>query len=165
MSRASSNIDPELLQLLGTVVVKWSYVELFVSDLFVYLSRGAPHAMVVVTANASQSSLASWIRTLLDLLECPHDWEKEIREVLAEIDDMRPERNAFVHGNWIAGDGPGAATIHTIRLERKEVIKTELVTASDLKAFLDRIQDQTLRLRAILVTCGVWKPEHDANAP
>jgi hypothetical protein len=161
MARPADDIDPELLQLLGAVVVKWSYVELFVSDLFVYLSRGAPHAMVVVTANASQSSIASWIRTLLDLLECPHEWEKDIRDALSEIDEMRPERNAFVHGNWLAGDGPGAATIHTIRLERKEVIKTELVTASDLKAFLHCIDDLTLSLRSILVTCGVWKVEHD----
>ena len=161
MTRPSSDLDPEMLQLLGAIVVKWSYVELFVSDLFVYLSRGAPHAMVIVTSNVSQSSLSSWIRTLLDLLECPMSWEKDIREALAEIDEMRPERNALIHGNWIVGDELGVATVHTIRLERKEVIKTELVTVSDLEAFLDRIHDLTLLLRSTLISCGVWQVDHD----
>ena len=160
MTRHHSDIDPELLQLLGAVVVKWSYVELFLSELFVYLSKGAPHAMVVVTTNVSQSTISSWVSTLLDLVECSPEWEKDIRNALVEVAEMRTERNTFVHGNWVSGTELGCATVQTIRLERKEIINTMLVTASDLKAFLHRIHDLTLLLQKILVTCGVWKVAH-----
>ena len=157
----SSDLDPEMLQLLGTIVVKWSYVELFVSDLFVHLSKGEPFAMTIITSKVSQSSVSSWVITLLDFIDCPPDLTKDARDVFTEINNLRAERNTFVHGNWIAGIEPGCATVESVRLERSEVILIELMTSADFKAFLDRVQDVTIRLRSILVAFGAWKSDHD----
>lgn len=161
MTRPSSDLDPEMLQLLGAIVVKWSYVELFVSDLFVHLSKGEPFAMTIVTSKVSQSTISDWVLTLLYFIECQPDWAKDVRDALTEINDLRAERNTFVHGNWIAGIEPGCATVQSVRLERKEVILIELITSADFKAFLDRIQDVTIRLRSILIASGAWQSDHD----
>ncbi len=152
--RPSSDLDPEMLRLIGAIVVKWSYVELFVSDLFVSLTNGIPFAMHVVTSNTSQSTLSSWIRTLLDHSEGDHEWINNVLETLTEIDDIRQERNSIVHGHWMAGDLPDCAISTTTSLKRNELIKDALITTADLKALLDSINDVATRLRTLLVACG-----------
>lgn len=154
MSRPSSDFDPEMLRLLGAIVVQWSYVEHFVSDLFTYMTKGVPFAMAIVTSSVNVSTLTKWITTLLDLSESPHGWESAVRETLAEVDDLRLDRNTLVHGRWIPGEEPGLALVYTIRLERSTVMKDDVTTVDDLNTLLDRINDVLLQLRSLLVTCG-----------
>jgi hypothetical protein len=128
---------------------------MMVSDLFVHMSRGEPGAMIIVTSNSSQSTVSSWIRSLLDLLEPQPDWAHDAREALTEIDVLRADRNALVHGQWTPNDGGITALVHSAKIERREILKSELVTTSDLNDTLDRIRDVTVDFVSVMRASGV----------
>jgi len=152
--QSASEISPAILAGLGRVVVKWSYLEMMTADLFTHLSKGDSAAMIVVTSNVSANSLSGWVRTLLDISQAPAVLLQETRKALAELDEMRAERNALVHGNWIPS-GSDAAEVRTARLERSEILRTELVTVSDLDDAVERIKHITINLVVVLRKWGV----------
>lgn len=149
-------VDPEFLQLLGLIVIRWSLVENWVNDLFVSMTEGEPGYMYVVTANVSQNSIIGWIRTLIDIKRPPLDLVTEMQEVLTEIDEIRAERNALIHGLWGTEGAPGSVRVQTVRLERTAIVKDEVVTAADLHDLIDRILEVAVRLKAILIRCGAY---------
>jgi len=155
MPTQRAQISDELMVLLGKIVVKFAYLEMMVSDLFVHMTKGEPAAMVVVTSNASQNAISGWIRTLLDLLEQQPEWSNDCRKTLTEIDEVRRERNNLIHGHWTPNETGSTALVHTARLERSEVLRSELVTALDLNDTLNNIQNVTIYFVSILRSAGV----------
>lgn len=149
-------IDPEFLQLLGLIVIRWSLVENWVNDLFVAMTEGNKGAMIVVTSNVSQNAIIGWIRTLLRISQTPFELAQEITETLDTIDEIRLERNGLIHGLWTTEGGAGAITLHTVRLDRREIIKELVVTASDLRDLVDDILEVATRLKAILIRCKAY---------
>ena len=145
-------IEPELLQRLGLLVTRWAFVEQCVSDLFILLTKGDPGAMPIVTANVSNRSVVEWTRTLLDIRYHTDEWQldREAREALQDVDELRNERNALVHGLWGTEGPPGSACVQTVRLDRKEIIRDVVVTAADLDDLIDDILSVTERLLSIL---------------
>lgn len=145
-------IEPELLQRLGLLVVRWAFVEQCVADLFILLTGGLPGTMPVVTANVSNRSLVEWTRTLMDIRYESEDWEidKETREALLNVDELRAQRNALVHGLWGTEGPANSACVQTVRLDRKEIIQDVVVTAADLDDLIHDILDVTARLLSIL---------------
>ena len=152
----SREIEPELLQQLGLVIVRWSLIEAWVNDLFVAMTEADAASMIVVTTNVSQSSITGWIRTLLDVRQTPPDLAEEIRDVLNEVDEIRNERNAFVHGLWFTTGPSNSAIVQSTRLERREMVQDVVVTEADLRDMVSRIVHLSGRLREILITQGAY---------
>lgn len=134
-------VEPEILQELGELVVRWSLVEQYVSEIFILLTEGNRALMTVVTANVSQNAITGWIRTLLDIYDLPQDLTNEIKETLDEVDELRAERNSLVHGIWSTKSEPNSALVQTVRLERREIVRELVVTAADLRELVHRVLD------------------------
>jgi hypothetical protein len=91
------NIDPELAEPLGQIIVRWSSTEYLISMLLGTLVFADLAGIQVVTTNIARS-----------------------------------ERNEFVHGHWDTTNcEPRTALVHTINLDRNEVIRERLVTKCD----------------------------------
>jgi hypothetical protein len=73
---------------------------------------------------------------------------EEIISLLADIDRIRGERNALVHGLW-KPHVSGSATVQTVKWSRSEVIKDELVTRADLDELVADIGKVTGKLHEI----------------
>ena len=147
---------PELLAAFARVVIAWSYVEALQDHLLSFLVQGEPGRMFVIMGNVSTATKTDWIRTLLRLPAVQTLGVGDMKNLLAEIDDLRAERNALAHGVWSVGvpEG-GAATVQTIRMDRAIPIKTQLVTTPDLAELLHRIESVVRELRAIGVRFSI----------
>jgi len=149
MSDIPDPIEPELLSRLGMIVYRWSYVEMLMAEFLSFLLKADPALMYVVTENVSTSTVADWIRTLLIVRHIPHEPPAEIMELLKTVDGLRGERNSLVHGLWSPGHVAGSAEIQSVRWERSEVVKTELVTLADLDELSIEIAEATSELIAL----------------
>jgi hypothetical protein len=142
------------MERLGILVVRWAFVETRISDLFAALTEGNTVAMLVVTANVSQRSITGWIRTLLDTRDVPPILADKIRAALDDVDEVRAERNAFVHGVWSTTGPAMSAIVQTVRLERKAIIHEVVVTPSDLDHLIDLVEEIAMKLGLILRAMG-----------
>jgi hypothetical protein len=75
-----------------------------------------------------------------------HEHEQQQNENVAKLldraDELRNERNEFVHGHWdTTGCEAKTALIQTVNLDRTEIIRERLVTPKDLADFLADIDD------------------------
>ncbi len=143
-------IEPEILQRLGLFIVRWAFVEVCVSDLFVLLTRGDPGSMLVVTSSISQSTISQWIRTLIETHQTPDEMAQEINDVLSEVDYLRSERNILAHGLWGTTGPEHSALVMTSKLARKEIIRDRVVTVSDLDGLIADCQHVMQRLLSLL---------------
>jgi hypothetical protein len=66
--------------------------------------------------------------------------------LFTRINQARSERNTYVHGLWTAGPEPRTADVMTIKWERAELMKRELVTQSDLEGLLTEIGEIHVKL-------------------
>lgn len=155
MTEPPTDFDPALLQQLGRVVVHWSYVERLVSDLFVWAVEGQAEPLTVVTANISTGTLSEWIRNVLDAREDYSDQANDIRDLLADISEVRTERNTLVHGVWALSTVPASAIVQVIRLDRSALVSELVVTQADLDGLSHHICDLAIKLREILLKLGV----------
>ena len=143
-------IEREILERLGGIVTTWGLVEQRISDIFVAMTGGSPAAMLTVTVDVSQNTIIGWIRTLLQVLPITDEVEQEIKEAIAEADELRIERNTLFHGIWTTNSAPNSAVVQTIRLDRTEIVKELVVTSADLDALINGIVECAHRLGAIL---------------
>jgi hypothetical protein len=131
-------VEPDLMAGLGTVIAQWAYVDQLMGEFLSFLVEGNPALMYVITNNVSASTISDWIRTLLRV---KYDGEDpEVTTLLSSVDGLRRERNALAHGLW-SPHVPGAAQVQTIRWERREVIKIDLVTVDDLRELAHDIDE------------------------
>jgi len=150
-AEATRQFEPELLQRLGLFIVRWSFVETCVSDLFVLLTRGDPGSMIAVTGSMSSSTISDWIRAIVETQQkTPHDLVNEINDVLSEVDHLRSERNILVHGLWGTTGPEHSVLVQTSRLGRKEIIRDRVVTAADIDGLIDESLEVMRRLLALL---------------
>jgi len=64
-SPVSRQIEPEILERLGRLIVQWSYLETLTHNLFTAVIAANPGAAMIITQNISISSITSWIRTVV----------------------------------------------------------------------------------------------------
>src|SRR5262249_52357422 len=102
------------------------------------------------------STLTGWLRTLAALRFNEADKQRMLG-LLTQIDEARAERNAYAHGLWVPGPEPQTAVVSTIRWERAEVMKQELVTKADLNGLLEEIEEVYRALVAIAHHLGFHK--------
>jgi hypothetical protein len=143
-----AHIEADLMAGLGTVVSQWAYIDYLMGEFVAFLVDGNPALMYVITNNVSASTLADWARTLLPVKYQADESIDEIRSLLGEIDRLRAERNALAHGLW-SPHVPGSANVQTVRWERSEVIKIELVTVRDLEELAHDIDEAGNALAAL----------------
>lgn len=144
-------IAPRLYTLLGQAVTRWSYVEAEMNNLLAYLLHADAGSMYVVTQSVAAATVSNWTRVMSEVHFRNHPYiVEDLHKLLAEIDEIRAERNTYVHGIWSA-ESEDAALVMTMRWERSEVSKDELVTEADLTSLLER----TTEVYEALVRFGV----------
>ena len=140
MARTYQKLDPIMLERLGLVVIQWAQIEAHIAALLSWLLRADPGGMFLVTSSVSSSTQTGWVRTLVaDTLS--GDGKANVLSLLDEVDELRAERNGLVHGVWNGGSQPQTAEVDTVRIDRAEILKTELVTVADLDDLSVRLQN------------------------
>lgn len=95
-----SPIDDEICLRLGKIITRWSVVEYLTSLLLGTVLMADQGAMLVLTNAVSASTQSKWIRALMN----SHDHEAaqtaRVAALLTRADDLRAERNEYVHGIW-----------------------------------------------------------------
>jgi hypothetical protein len=125
--------DDGVMTALGGIVMLWAYVDEWLGALAGHLLEANPALFHIVSNNVSASTVTDWLRTLLHAHAHPDGADRADLDLLTVIDGLRAERNALMHGLWQPGIEPGIWTVQTIRLERAEIIKKEVVTFADLE--------------------------------
>lgn len=143
----------EIRQTLGDIVIAWSRVEGLIAELLTFLLKADPGSMYVLNQDIASSTQIKWIRVLAQQNFHPAALE-QLNDLLSRLDVARGERNAYVHGLWGPGPTEGTAMVQTIKLDRTEVIKMELVTVSDLNELFSDIEAMSDELYANLNTLG-----------
>lgn len=151
-------IHPALLERLGRLVNTWALVEAAQNELFSFIVNGDPGLMYVVTQNVAAKTITSWIRTLLPIRLSDERTVEAITTILNAIDDARGDRNTLVHGIWRNGPEPETALVNTIKWERPEFVRHELVTVADLNEIIGYLSDIVRDLHFVGKRLGFLRP-------
>lgn len=144
----------EIRQTLGDIVIAWSRIEGLIAELLTFLLKADTASMYVLNQDIASGTQIKWIRVLAE--KNFHDEGlTQLNDLLGRIDGARSERNAYVHGLWAPGPTEGTACIQTVKLDRTEIIKTELVTVSDLNELFRDIEAMSDELYLNLNALGV----------
>jgi hypothetical protein len=137
------DIDPELAEPLGQIVIRWSSVEYLISMLLGTLVFADLAGIQVITTNIAVSAQTKWIRALMSVNQPTSvDHKDRVEALLARADDLRSERNEFIHGHWDTTNcEPKTALVQTVNLDRNEVIRERLVTKQDLSDLVTDIEE------------------------
>lgn len=149
MGHPSGIADP-ILERLGGMVVDWSQCEAYVGEILARLLMADPGLMYVVTERVATSTQMEWIRTIVTLRMAEGDTRSNILSLLDDINAVRTDRNVYMHGLWNAGSQPGTAQVQTIKFERRELLKSELVTVAELDEFSAEVRHVLARLRLLV---------------
>jgi hypothetical protein len=126
-------IDDEICLRIGRIVTQWTMLEKLFSLLLGTLLFADQAALSVVINSISLSAQSKWARTLLTANEKEAELVKPVLELVNRVEDLRQERNEFVHGVWDkTGCERGTCLVTTNNLDRTEIIRTRLVTLHDL---------------------------------
>jgi hypothetical protein len=136
------DVDPELALPLGQIIIHWATLEYLLSMLlgtFLFADQGG---MLVITNNVAVSVQSKWLRALMARHEHEAEHNRRVVELLNRADQLRSERNDYVHGIWnTEGCQPKTALVETVNLDRKEIIKSRLVTPKDMNDLVVDIDD------------------------
>lgn len=122
-----------LMETFGRFVTQWSILDRLIGYAFVSVAKADSVYSLVFTQSIMASTIQGWLRTTANLHYAQHPDLAAFNEVLVEIDELRADRNALVHGLWKRGVEPNTAIVQTIRLERSEIVKSELLTVADVE--------------------------------
>lgn len=126
------SIDERLLARLGFLITRFALLESQIGEFLSYLLEANPGLMYVITQSVSASSQVGWVRTLVEM-RIEHDPSREkIIDLLDRIKSLQADRNALVHGLWSTATVAGAVIVQTVKLDRRELVKHELITTADL---------------------------------
>lgn len=133
------------MEALGRVVVVSADIEKYLAHIFMALIDGNRGALQVVIQNVSQKTLEAWIRTLLETKK-EEPLDKELLAILDEIQELRIERNSYIHGMWKFDSETGAGSVWSLKLERSDIIKETVVTLADLNEYINQAIDVSVKL-------------------
>lgn len=153
---AYKDIPPEFMQRLGALAISWALIDKLISHMFIGMIDGNDGSMYVITENVTSKTISEWIGTLVDSHGCSQpEYAEHIKEVFKNIEIPRATRNALIHGLWSATHAePGSVIVQTVRLERAEIVKGEVVTLADLDAYIDEAQEIAAQLHEVMTTLG-----------
>ncbi|HEU4662128.1 MAG TPA: hypothetical protein VFS63_15865 [Pseudolabrys sp.] len=135
-------IDHELTSRLGQITINWACIEEWLGHLLATLIDADSGGFSIITAQMGASAIIDAIKTVIALHEPKDPSLKEVREMVEQADELRIERNEFIHGIWDpTGCEPHTCLINTFGWKRAEIIRGRLVTAPELDEFLIDCQD------------------------
>lgn len=137
-------IDQELLWRLGQIITMWSALENWLAMLLGTLMGADLSASSMITNSVSISLQIKCIRGILSVHanKEPGAGIDQILDLLDRADELRLERNELAHGIWHSSDpNSKTALVHTVSLDRSEIIRDRLVTVSDLDELIVHIED------------------------
>jgi hypothetical protein len=132
MPEGYHNLSPILLQRFALVIIQWSQVEAHFNEILAWLLEADSGFLNLVTQNTSGATQIGWMRTLFDGRFKDGPFKTKAAALLDDIDTLRIERNGLAHGIWSPGPEMDTALVQTLKLERTEIIRDELVTLADL---------------------------------
>ena len=126
-------IEPEFFEKLGRLLQHWALIDAGLVELLAACLHSDPGMTLLLAQTVSGSTVTDWCRKMSRILDTPEDSLRELESILGEIDELRAERNALVHGVW-GTDVSGAETIlvQTVRLHAAQPVRQRLVTLADL---------------------------------
>ncbi len=131
--------DDAICLRIGKVVTQWMALEKSISLLLGTLLMAEQGAMFVVTTRTQLSTQIKWMRALLNSHDHEAEQSKPVLELLSQAEELRQERNEFIHGTWdTSGCEAGTCIVSTTNLDRNEIIRSRLVTSHDLDVFVAR---------------------------
>src|SRR5260221_8606967 len=150
MDSTKFELSPGIRMALGDIVIAWSRVEALIAEFLSFLLQANHGAMYVLNQDIASGTQMKWIRALAEDRFTNADTKTGLNIVFDRIDLIRGERNAYVHGIWAPGADLGTARVQTVKLDRTEVIREELVTAPDLHDLFSEIESVSDELYTVL---------------
>ncbi len=141
-------IEPIFYELFGRFVSHWALVEHALADLLTFYLKSDPSMTNLLAQTVSASMVTDWVRKISSFKAGPEDDLQELDDILAEIDHIRGERNALVHGLWTThSSDAGTIVLLNFRLHATAPAKQRLITLDDLSSLIE----ETLTVYAELV--------------
>jgi hypothetical protein len=130
---APTTIEDDLAARLGQIIVAWSAVEEWLSHLLAVFIDADPGGLTILTGTAGAATQIKWIQTVITVFHHQTDF--------TEV-ELRIDRNALAHGTWDpTGCEPGTCSVTTYNWQKTEIMKTWLITTSDLDELLRGINE------------------------
>ena len=114
--------------------------------------------MYVLNQDTGTGTQIKWLRTLIETRVGEETARATLKLLFDNADNLRIERNAYVHGIWNKGAEPLTATVQTVKLNRAALVRTELVTVPDLNEFLGELLRMASELHTIGKALGFIRP-------
>jgi hypothetical protein len=149
-------ISPVILQALGGAIVSYARVEALLAEFLSHLLDANKGAMYVLNQDVASATQLKWIRALVNDKYHREDVRAALSDLFARIDNARIERNSLVHGVWTPGAEPATALVQTVKLDRPEMIRNELITVPDIDDLFGDLVAIGDELYAILDAIGVF---------
>jgi hypothetical protein len=144
------NLPIEIRAALGDIIIVWSRTEALIAEFLSFLLKADQGAMYVLNQDIASGTQMKWVKLLAADKFTNANTQANLQILFARIDAARGERNAYVHGVWAPGPSRDTACVQTIKMDRAERIRDELVTAPDLHDLLSEIESIGDELAAIL---------------
>ena len=129
--------------------MSFARIEALLAEFLSFLVKADHGLMYILNQDVAASTQLKWIRALVIARFTNDNTTANLKILFDRIDAVRGERNAYVHGVWGPGPEPDTATVQTVKLDRFEIIRTELVTASDLHDLFTEITSVADELYAV----------------
>jgi hypothetical protein len=153
-----SEIEPELYEGLGKVIVAWASVEALLAEFLSFLIPADPGGMYVLNQTVSVEMKLKWVRTLCDIRFTDPNTTSRLDDLFLRTEEARIERNAYAHGLWSTLCPPGTVLIHSVNLNRAEIIRQELTTRADFDDLVVRIDEIVRELVMLSRKLGFGPP-------
>ncbi|MDE2232502.1 MAG: hypothetical protein KGJ90_00020 [Patescibacteria group bacterium] len=138
--QSGEQIDRDLMERLGRIVIRWAIVEELCVAFLAFAVSADRAFMRVITQSISNSSVVDWLRVLSEERFADERSRKDLAKLFKIIDEVRSDRNELVHGIWHGGPETHTVLVHTLRMDRAQLVQDKLVTIADLDDLLDHIE-------------------------
>lgn len=131
--------DPEICQLLGIFVARWSLAEfsLMLALLVALNSRQQELATTILASATSAEAKIQIVLKSLGVAKLPDDRRTAIQKAVKALDKLCPERNALMHHLW---GRRSTAEIITINHREPEPLRAQTIrTASSIKSLCNAV--------------------------
>lgn len=137
-----SVIEADLTSRLGQIAINTAVIEEWLGHMLATLIDADTGGLHVLTNDMSVGTVIQAIKTVISIFEPVRPELEELRELVEKADDIRIERNEFVHGLWDQTNcTPGSALVQLTNWKKAEITRERLVTTAELDELLVDCQD------------------------
>jgi hypothetical protein len=159
-----AKINPELTQRLGQIAINWAVIEAWLGHMLGTLIDADLGGANVLTSEMGAATVIKAIKNVIAINEPKDPALSAVREVIEEADELRAERNIFVHGIWEVGPEAGTALVETTGWQRPEIIRSRLVTTTDLDNLLADFDNFLLRFIELGILFGFPRKRGESHS-